>query len=392
MHRVDLDIRSRSPLLASLRVAIVHDYLNQQGGAEKVAEVFCRMFPGAPLYTSVYDRGAMGPFWRQVDVRTSFMQKLASRAGLAKGLLPLYPAAFESFDLSDYDLVLSSSSTFAKGVITRPDTCHVDYCYTPARFAWMYHEYTGNHRLPPGTRALLPGLVTPLRVWDLAAAQRVDHFVAISQTVARRIEKFYRRSAAVVEPPIEVGQYEPATEIGDYFLVVARLAAYKRIDLAVRACTALGVPLIVAGEGPDRKRIERLAGHTVRFLGRVPDNEVCTLLARCRAVLWPGEEDFGLVPVEAQAAGRPVIAFGRGGAAETVIPGETGILFFPQTVEALVSVIQGFDPHAYDPSVLRENAARYDVALFVKRMATELEAAYSKHQQPATPPGHHFTP
>jgi glycosyltransferase involved in cell wall biosynthesis len=378
---LDLDIAHRSPLLKDLRVAIVHDYLNQRGGAEKVVEVFCRMFPTAPVYTSVFDDGAMGEFWRNIDVRTTFMQRLTARAGVARALLPLYPAAFESFDLAGYDLILSSSSTFAKGVITRPETCHVCYCYTPARYAWMYHEYTGRQTLPPGARFLLPAMVAPLRVWDFAAAQRSDHMIAISHTVAARIQKFYRRSSPVVEPPVDLSQFQPSAVRNDNFLVVARLAAYKRIDIAVEACTRLRVPLIVVGDGPDRAALERLAGPTVRFIGAAPDAEVRRLLSECAALLWPGEEDFGLVPVEAQASGRPVIAYRGGGATETVIDGETGILFHPQTVDTLMNTLGAFDANRFDVDTLRSNAARFDLPRFVDRMVAELESAVTEHSK-----------
>ncbi len=364
--------------LSDLRVALVHDYLNQPGGAERVVEVFCRMFPKAPLYTSLYDAGAMPDFWRGVDVRTSFMQRLPTRVGVARALLPLYPLAFESFDLSEFDLVLTSSSTFAKGVITRAGACHVCYCYTPTRFAWMYHDYTGRQRLPAGSRVLLPLFVSPLRVWDYAAAQRVDHFIAISSTVAGRMRKYYRRPSTVIYPPVETSAYQVGVP-EDFYLVLARLQAYKRIDLAVEACTRLGVRLIVAGDGPDRPRLERLAGPSVEFLGRVSDARGRELLSTCRALLWPGEEDFGLVPVEAQASGRPVIAFKGGGAAETVIDGQTGMLFEPQTVEGLMEAIRSFDPDGYEPDVLRANAARYDVAHFRDAMYAELERAWSNH-------------
>jgi glycosyltransferase involved in cell wall biosynthesis len=358
---------------------LVHDYLNQQGGAEKVAEVFCRMFPSAPLYTSVYDEHAMGDFWRGVDVRTSFMQKLGSRIGVAKALLPLYPAAFESFDLAGFDLVLSSSSTFAKGVITRPETCHVCYCYTPSRFAWMYHDYTGRQRLPFAARAVLPAVVGPLRVWDFAAAQRPDHIIGISHTVAKRIQKFYRREATVVEPPVNAADFAPSSEQGDFFLVVARLAAYKRIDIAVDACTRIEAPLLVVGDGPARAALQRRAGPSITFVGRAPDLEVRRLLSRCRAVLWPGEEDFGLVPVEAQASGRPVIAYNAGGAAETVIDGETGVLFSPQSDDGLIAAIRRFESLTFDSGLLRRNAARFDLPRFVERMAAEIGSAYREH-------------
>jgi glycosyltransferase involved in cell wall biosynthesis len=368
-----------SALLASLRVALVHDYLNQQGGAEKVVEVFCTMFPHAPLYTSVYDPSAMGAFWRNVDIRTSFMQRFSPRLKIARMLFPLYPVAFESFDLRDYDLVLSSTTAFAKGVITRPETCHVCYCNNPTRFVWMYHEYIAHERLPIGTRAILPWLITPLRVWDYAAAQRVDHFIAGSYNAARRIQKYYRRSSTVIQPPVDLNAYYPSKQIGDYYLVMARLQPYKRIDLAVEACTRLGCPLVVVGEGPDRPRLQRLAGPTVRFLGRVADEEARRLLRECRALLWPGEEDFGLVPIEAQASGRPVIAYRAGGALETVLEGETGILFAPQTVDALVEAIRSFDPTAFDPQRLRAHARRFDRATFIDRMRVELARAYGEH-------------
>lgn len=375
----DIAVAKKSPFLGSLRVAIVHDYLNQQGGAEKVVEVLCRMFPDAPVYTSVYDPDTMGSFWKNVDIRTSFMQKLSSKIGIAKSLLPLYPSAFECFDLAEYDLVISSSSSFAKGVITRPETCHVCYCYTPTRFLWMYHEYTDHQRFGPGVRRLLPVVMSPLRVWDFTAAYRVDHFIAISRTVEARIGKYYRRSSSIVEPPVDIDSYKVADQQEDYFLVVARLLGYKRVDLAIEAANRLRVPLRIAGDGPDRARLQGLAGPTVTFLGRVSDDDARLLLGRCRALVWPGEEDFGLVPVEAQASGRAVIAFNAGGAAETVIDGVTGMHFAPQTVEALAGAMDRFDPAEYDSSALRKNARRYALPQFVKRMTRELETAYAAH-------------
>jgi glycosyltransferase involved in cell wall biosynthesis len=366
--------------LCGLRVALVHDYLNQQGGAEKVVDVFTEMFPSAPLYTSVYDRGRMPARWRNVDIRTSFLQRISPTLSVAKAMLPLYPMAFESFDLSEYDLVLSSTTTFAKGVITRPETCHVCYCNSTTRFLWMYHEYLAKQRLPRAARAVLPLATTPLRVWDYAAAGRVDYFVAGSRNAARRIAKYYRREADVVPAPIDAARFDVADAIGDYFLVVARLQSYKRIDLAVEACNRLRLPLRIVGDGPDRPRLESLAGPTVRFLGRIMDSEVQEQMARCRALIFPGEEDFGLTPLEAQAAGRPVIAFGRGGALETVVEGETGVFFREPTVDSLAQVLCDFDDR-YDSAALRDHACKFDKELFKERMFDLLEQRYAEHAE-----------
>jgi glycosyltransferase involved in cell wall biosynthesis len=366
-------------ILRGLRVALVHDYLNQAGGAEKVVEVFAEMFPGAPIYTSVFDPEAMPAVWRSLDVRTSFMQRISPRLKVAKALFPLYPTAFESFDLSGYDLVLSSTTTFAKGVITRPETCHVCYCNNPTRFLWMYHEYLRYEALPAPARVVLPWVVTPLRVWDYATAQRVDFFVAGSCNAARRIAKYYRRESDVVQAPIDAAAFTPSTDVGDYFLVVSRLQPYKRIDLAVEACTRLGLPLHVAGDGPDAARLRSLAGPTVRFLGRISDFERREQMARCRALVFPGEEDFGLTPLEAPASGRPVIAFGAGGALETVKEGETGVFFREPTVDSLADALRAFDDR-FDPAVLCAHAAQFDRSVFKRRLFDVVARRYSEHR------------
>jgi glycosyltransferase involved in cell wall biosynthesis len=364
--------------LRSLRVALVHDYLNQPGGAEKVVEVFTRMFPGAPLYTSTYDADSMPEYWRSVDVRTSYLQRLSSSVRLVKAFTPLYPSAFESFDLSAYDLVLSSTTTFAKGVITRPETCHVCYLNNTTRFLWMYHDYVRHERLPRSARIVIPSLATPIRVWDYVAAQRVDAFVAGSYNAARRIWKYYRRESEVLQPPIDASAFTPRDEHSDYFLVLARLKSYKRIDLAVAACTRLGLPLRIVGDGPDRYRLQRMAGPSVHFLGRLSDHEVADQLAGCRALIWPGEEDFGLAPLEAQASGRPVIALQAGGALETIKGGETGIFFPEPTVDSLVSALNAFTDD-FDPVALRRHAITFDRGAFQERMYALLSRRYDEH-------------
>jgi glycosyltransferase involved in cell wall biosynthesis len=358
-----------------MRVALVHDYLNQSGGAEHVVEVFHHLFPEAPVFTSVYHPEAMPPFWRSLDVRTTFMQRLGPSLRAAKRLLPLYPFAFESIDLSDYDLVLSSCSTFSKGVITPPDTVHVCYCHNTTRVLWMYHEYLAHEGLGPVQRAALAPLVTPLRAWDFQAAQRVDHFIANSATTAARIQKFYRRPSVVIEPPVRTVDFAGGDDtFDDAFLLIARLQSYKRLDLAVQAATKSGKTLLVAGAGPDEKRLRSLAGPTVRFLGRVTNEERVRLLQRCAALVVPGREDFGLATVEALAAGRPVLGYAKGGTLEIVHPGTTGAFFHEPTVDALAKAMAGFDPAAYNPAACRERAAYYDVARFGERLTAHLDS------------------
>jgi glycosyltransferase involved in cell wall biosynthesis len=366
--------------LRSLRVALVHDYLNQQGGAESVVAVFTEMFPGAPLYTSVYDMERMPERWRHIDIRTSFMQRLSPRVQIARALLPLYPTAFESFTFDSYDLVLSSTTTFAKGIITRPETCHVCYCNNPTRFLWMYREYVRHERLPPGGRALLPWLATAMRPWDYAAAQRVDYFVAGSFNAARRIAKYYRRESVVLQAPIDIEGFKIAPEHGEYFLIVSRLQPYKRLDLAILACSQLGLPLHVVGDGPDRVRLQKLAGPTVRFFGRLSPEQLSDHMARCRALIWPGEEDFGLVPLEVQASGRPVIAYRGGGALETVVEGVTGIFFDEPSVPSLIAALRRFRD-VFDPLVLRNHARAFDRSIFKRRLYDLLVEKVAHHRR-----------
>ena len=364
-----------------MRVALIHDYLNQAGGAERVVEVLCQMFPEAPLYTSVYDPETMPAFWRKVQIRTTFMQRLSPKLRVAKRLLPLYPVAFEKLDLSGYDLVLSSCSTFSKGVITPPETLHVCYCHNTTRFAWMYPEYVAHEGLSRLQRTVLPFVVSPLRVWDYAAAQRVDHYVANSRTTQQRIATYYRRPATIIEPPIQTAEFAGGDgTVEPYFLIVSRLQSYKRIDLAVRAADRLGLPLRIVGRGPDEARLRRLAGTGVSFLGRVSDAERVRLLQRCAAVIVAGREDFGMVALEAQAAGRPVLAYAAGGSLETVVAGQTGAFFDEPTAESLEAALHRFDPAAYDPETCRANARRFDVEGFKRRMHDHLATLMQQHR------------
>lgn len=372
-----------------MKTALVHDDLVQSGGAERVAAVFHAMYPAAPVYTAIYDPRTTLPAFADADLRTSFLQRtpLASRR-LHKLALPYFPSAFEEFDFTGYDLVLSSSSRFAKGVITGPETCHICYCHTPARFVWRPHDYLKQSRSARLLAPLMRGMMSKLRAWDLESAQRVDYFLANSYNVARRIRKYYRRdAAAVIYPPVETSRYSPvsASEVGDHFLVVSRLIGYKRVDLVIDACNRLGASLRIVGDGPELAALQRNAGPTIRFLGRLSDTQVADEYARCRALVFAGEEDFGLTPLEAMASGRPVVAYGAGGALESVVEGQTGVFFPEQTVDALASALVQVGQMSWNPDVLRAHAMRFDLTVFQRRLREFIAIALAEQRQSNTP-------
>ncbi len=351
-----------------MKVALVCSWLNQYGGAERVLEVLHDMYPQAPIYTSIYEPRALPGFYRQWDIRTSFMQRLPLVKRHHQLFLLLYPLAFERFDLSEFDLVISNSSGFCHGVRTQPHACHINYCLTPPRFVWNLPQYLEQEKVNEAARKLLPWVNGYLRAWDRVASRRVDYFIAISKAVKDRIGKFYRRQAAIIYPPVDTRRFEPSTEIDDYFLIVSRLIPYKRVDIVVEAFGQLGLPLFIAGDGRDRERLEAIAKPNVQFLGRVADEELPRLLARCRAFIFPGEEDFGIAPLEAQAAGRPVIAYAAGGALDTVVEGVTGCFFSEQKAEVLAEVLRHFDEKNYDPAVIRQHAQRFDTEVFKEQL------------------------
>jgi glycosyltransferase involved in cell wall biosynthesis len=369
-----------------MRLALVHDYLNQYGGAERVLENLHAMYPAAPIHTSMYAANAMPPQYRAMDIRTSFMQRLPGVFRHHQPYLLCYPLAFEGFNLGDYDVVLSNSSAWCKGVLTPPEALHVCYCLTPMRWAWSYRDYVDRERLGGPLRRMLPLVMHYLRLWDVASAQRVDRFVAISRAVAARVRKYYGRDAAVIYPPVDVDQIRPRSEPpDDFFLIVSRLVPYKRVDLAVAAFNQLGWPLWIVGDGRDRAALERGARSNVRFLGRLPDAEVRELMARCRAFLFPGLEDFGIAPVEAQAAGRPVVAFGGGGALDTVRDGETGVLFAQQTPEGLADAVRRCADLTMDPLAIRAHAERFGADRFRQELGEFVERAWTEHQHGPAP-------
>ena len=340
----------------------------QMGGAERVAEAMHDSFPSAPVYTTVaLPKGLPGGL-RTADIRTSPLQHLPSLERRFRHYFMLYPFAVENFDLSQYDLIFSSSSGYAKGVRRRRNAIHVCYCHTPMRWVWRYDDYVAREGFGGTVRAALPSLLWGLRKWDLRASRQPNYYIANSRLVAKRIKKIYGREAFVIPPPIDVQRFEMADEVGDYYLVLSRLMPYKRIDLAVEACKRANRRLIVIGDGPDRARLEKLADDRIEFLGRQPDSIVNYYAARCRALLFPGEEDFGMAPLEINAAGRPVIAYRGGGAVETVVEGVTGVFFDQQNSHSLAQAIEEFEGLTWRQETLRQHAEKFDRTVFAFRV------------------------
>jgi glycosyltransferase involved in cell wall biosynthesis len=368
-----------SPQARTMRVALAHDYLNQYGGAERVLEALHMLYPDAPVYTSIYDADAMPDHYRGWDIRTSFMQSLPGWRKHFRRYFLLYPSAFESFDLSEYDLIISSSSAYAKGVIPRPGAIHVCYCHTPMRFAWRTRDYVAREQISGFQGAVLPFLLTYLRLWDSVANARVDAFVANSREVAGRIRRYYGRGATVIPPPVDLPTTMPQPA-GDFYLAGGRLIPYKRIELIVEAFTHLRLPLKVFGDGRDRTRLERMAGPNIEFLGWVDEPTRHDLFARCRAFIFPGEEDFGITPLESMAAGRPVIAYGAGGALETVIEGVTGRFFHEQTAAALAAAVAASHVDVYDTVAIRQYAEGFGLNLFLARMRALIDEVVAAKQ------------
>ena len=337
-------------------------------------EVMHAMYPEAPVYTSLYHPAALPPSYRTWDVRPSFLNRVPGANRRHQWLLPFYPYAFERMDLSGFDLVLSVTSAFAHGVTVRTGALHICYCLTPARFLWDYDHYVAREGLAGGARWLLPRLVSRLQRWDLQAANRVHSFVAISGAVQARIRRFYQRDAEIIYPPADVQRCRFSQNFGDYFLIISRLVPYKRIDLAVQAFNQLGLPLVIIGDGRDRPALQAMARPNVRFLGRLDDKEAGDYLTGCRAFVFPGEEDFGIAPLEAQAAGRPVIAYAGGGALETITDGVTGIFFHEQTPTSLAAAVQRLGETRFDPFIIRESAMRFDHSVFERRLAEFVRA------------------
>ena len=373
-------------LAATGRVALVHDWLTGMRGGEKCLEILCELFPQADLFTLVHIPGSVTPAIEARRIRTSFVQHLPAAARGYRRYLPLFPTAIERFDLRAYDLVVSSSHCVAKGVRPRPGAVHVCYCYTPMRYVWdQFDAYFGAGRADLVTRIAAGAARAALQRWDVRSAARVGRFVAISEFVRQRIRRYYDRDADIVYPPVDCAAFPPDRRgPEDYFLAVAAFAGYKRLDVAIEAARRAEVRLLVVGQGPDAERLgRRAAGSRVDFLPWQSDAALARLMARCRALLFPGEEDFGITPLECMAAGRPVIAYGAGGALETIVPGRTGVLLPSQDPESWAATLRDFRDDAFDPAVLHAHALGFDRAHYRRRMTAILAEACSQVQRQA---------
>jgi len=380
-----------------MKVALVHDWLTGMRGGEKVLEVFCELFPDAHLYTLLHNKGSLSNTIEEMDIRTSFIQKLPLIKKKYRHLLPIFPTAIERFDLRGYDLVLSSSHCVAKGVITCADTLHICYCFTPMRYIWDLHNlYFGKERAGMITRIASSLVLQYLRKWDVTSSKRVDKFVAISRYIAERIKKNYGRDSELIYPPVDCSYFKPGLSHENFYLMVSPLAPNKRVDIAVEAFNTIDLPLIVIGSGQEEKKLEKMAGRNIKLMGWQPDEIVREHYVNCKALIFPGVEDFGIVPLEAQACGKPVIAYGEGGALETIVPldtnirnekeqssNATGMFFYEQTPESLAQAVARFeDVHGlFNWKVIRKNAESFDGAIFKDKVKKYIEKASKEFRQ-----------
>lgn len=354
-----------------MKTALIHDWLVTLGGAEKVLESIYEIYP-SPIFTLVKnDRNLIGTIFEKANIKTSFIQKLPKAKTFYRNYLLFFPLAIEQFDLSEYDIIISSSHAVAKGVLTNSNQLHICYCHTPIRYAWdLYHKYLNETGFSKGLKGFLTKFILHyIRIWDLTTVNRVDYFIANSKYVAKRIAKIYRRQATVIYPPVDIDKFEVFTKKENFFVTASRIVPYKKIDLIVEAFSQIpDKKLIVIGDGPDLKKIKRKAGKNIEFLGYQPFNNLKYYLQRAKAFIFAAEEDFGILPVEAQACGTPVIAYGRGGVTETVIENKTGLFFKEQSVESLINTIKHFEKveDRFDPLEIRKNAERFNKERFKK--------------------------
>lgn len=369
------------PDISQLKIAIVCDWLTNQGGAEHVVHTMHTMFPEAPIFTSVYSKSRL-PQFQDADIRTSFLQKIPFAQMKHQWLLNWMPIAFEEFDLSGYDIVLSSASSCAKGVITKPETVHICYCHTPMRYAWDdSHDYIRNYRFPGFLkRWYIPKAIEKIRIWDRLASDRVEYFLANSKYIQKRIKKYYERDSHVIYPPVDTARFQVSDKLEDYYLAGGRLIPYKRFDLIIDAFNQLGYPLKIFGLGPEYARLKKKAGSNIQLLGQISDEYLQVLYSRARAFIFPQVEDLGIAPLESMASGRPVIAYRAGGARETVVDKVTGIFFEEQSAQSLMEAVRQFEKTKFSPEKIRQHALQFDTSRFKRELKSFIEKKYAEWQ------------
>jgi glycosyltransferase involved in cell wall biosynthesis len=364
-----------------MKIAFVHDYLIQYGGAERVLECFTEIWPHASIYTLIYDEKKTHGIFQGKRIYTSFLQNFPYSRKNHRIFPPLMPPAIEQFDFSKYDIVLSDSSSYAKGIITLPETLHICYCHTPMRYAWDdCQKYIDEFGFPGFVKKFVPFFMNYIRIWDRLSADRPDVYIANSKFVAGRIRKYYKKDSTVINPPVDIKKFHAGEKTGDYFLMVGRLMTYKRFDIVVEAFNRLGWPLKIIGRGPDFKRLQKMAKPNIIFTGRLSDEELAKTYSEAKAFIFPQEEDFGIVAIEAMASGRPIIAFRGGDIVEHVVSGQEGIFFDKQTADSLVEALRKFQPEDFDPAKIRERALPFDRELFKAKIKDYVEKALSEHK------------
>lgn len=365
-----------------MRIALVHDHLTQEGGAEKVLEVLQEIWPEAPTFTLLYDKNKMDKVFGKKDIRTSFLQKWPGAIKHYQWFLPFMPSATEGYDLMQYDVVISSSSAMAKGIITRTNTLHLCYCHTPTRYLWSdTHRYIEELKYNRFVKMFIPPILTKLRMWDQLASQRVDYYIANSKDVAGRIQKYYRRDSQVIHPPVRTEQFKISDHLGKYFLTGGRLVAYKKFDLTIKAFNRLGIPLKIFGEGPELENLKKLAKDNIEFVGKLNEEELADIYSKAIAFIHPQIEDFGITAIESMASGRPVIAFSAGGACETIVEGKTGKFFDEQTWEALADTVVRFKAEDFDPEEIKKYAEKFGIKRFKEEMLNLVEVESEKRNK-----------
>lgn len=373
-------MNSHEQQLRKLKIAIVCDWLTTQGGAEKIILGLHELFPNAPIYTSLYNPEKVKGF-QNAEIHTSYLQKIPGAKSHHQFLLYLMPRAFESFDLSNYDIVISSSHSCAKGIIVSPGTLHVSYCHSPMRYAWENHQnYIKEYAISGVIKKIAPFLIHKIRLWDRLSADRVDQFIANSKYIKTRIKKFYRRDSAVIYPFISTQNFYSSATQSDFYLAVGRLTSYKKFDLIVEAFNKLQLPLKIVGTGNMEKSLKAKAQPNIEFLGFVPDDQLRDLYSQAKGLIFPQCEDFGIIPLEAMASGCPVIAYQKGGALETIIEGQTGIFFQEQTVDSIINAIKIFNKTSFDRQKITAHTAQFDQKIFNKNFLEFLENAWNNYQ------------